>query len=110
MGTVEQALGRDAGQQPGQLGDFRDIGLAIEGHAIHIQTGRQPGRGDFQARTLDAHRVVALDQRVVVGQEIERIGIALATGDDRRTNGTGIVAQVRRAGGSDTGKDTSGHG
>ncbi|MNN03235.1 hypothetical protein D3C81_1159170 [compost metagenome] len=106
MGAVEQALGGDAGQQPGQLGDFRDVGLAIERHAVHIQATGQPGRGDFQTRALDAQRVIALDQGVVIRQEIERIGIAVTAGQDRRADGAGVVAQVRRAGGGDAGEDT----
>ena len=104
--TVEQALGGDAGQQPGQLGNFRNVGLAIEGHTVDIQATGQPGRGDFQTRALDAQRVIAFDQGVVVGQEIERIGIAVAAGEDRRADGAGVVAQVRRAGGGDAGEDT----
>ncbi|MCY1400374.1 hypothetical protein D9M71_154540 [compost metagenome] len=106
VGAIEQALGGDAGQQPGQLGDFRDVGLAVEGHALDIQATGQPGRGDFQTRALDAQRVIALDQGVVVGQEVERIGIAVTAGDDRRADGASVVAQVRRAGGGDAGEDT----
>ncbi len=105
MGAVKQALGGNAGQQPGQLGDFRDVGLAVEGHAVDIEATGQPGRGDFQTRALDAQRVIAFDQGVVVGQEVERIGIAVATGKDRRADGAGVVAQVRRAGGGDAGED-----
>ena len=37
MGTVEQTFGRDAGQQPGQLGNFRDVGLAIKGGSLDIE-------------------------------------------------------------------------
>ena len=110
MGTVEQALAGNAGQQPGQLGNFRNIGLAIEGRALDIQATRQPGSGDFQARALDAQRVIALDQRMVVSQEIKRIGIGGAAGDNCRANGAGVVAQVRSASGGDAGQNTSGHG
>ena len=106
MGAVEQALGGNAGQQPGQLGDFRDVRLAVEGHPVHIQATGQPGRGDFHTRALDALRVIALDQGVVVGQEVEGIGIRVFAGEDRRANRTGVVAQVRRAGGGDAGEDT----
>ncbi|MNG59235.1 hypothetical protein D3C79_173700 [compost metagenome] len=106
MRTVEQALGRDAGQQPGQFRDFRDVGLTVEGHAVDIEATGQPGRSDFQTRALDAQRVIAFDQGVVVGQEIERIGIAVAAGEDRRADGAGVVAQVRRAGGGDASEDT----
>ncbi|MNZ91669.1 hypothetical protein D3C78_1106630 [compost metagenome] len=110
MRAVEQALGRHAGQQPGQLGDFRDVGLAVEGHAFRVQATGQPGRGDFQTRALDALRVIAFDQGVVVGEEVERVDTWLTAGEDRRADGTGIVAQVRRARGGDTGKDARSHG
>ncbi|MNN54929.1 hypothetical protein D3C81_1697750 [compost metagenome] len=49
MRTVQQAFGSNAGQQPGQLGDFRDVGLAIEGHLVRVQATGQPSGGDFQA-------------------------------------------------------------
>ena len=106
VGAVEQALGGDASQQPGQFRDLGNVGLAIERHAVHIQAAGQPSGGDFQARALDAQRVIALDQGVVVGQEVERIGVAVAAGEDRRTDGAGIIAQVRGAGGGDAGQDT----
>ena len=109
MGAVEQALAGDTGEQPAQLGDLGNVGLAIEGRLVGIQPQRQPGGGDLQARTLDARRVVALDQRVVVGEEIEGIGVGGAAGNDGRANGAGVVAQVRGAGGGDTGEDTGGH-
>ena len=109
VGAVEQTLARHAGEQPGQLGDFGDVRLAIEGRAIGIQAAGQPGGGNFQARALDACRVVALDQRVVVGQEVEGIHVGGTAGDDRRADGAGVVAQVRGAGGGDAGKDARGH-
>jgi len=110
VGTVKQALAGHAGEQPAQLGDLGDIRLAVEGCLVHIQAAGQPGGGDFQARTLNARRLVALDQRVVVGQKVERIRIGRAAGNDGRANRARVVAQVRGAGGGDAGKDTSGHG
>ncbi len=109
MGAVEQPLGGDAGQQPGQLGDFRNVGLTIEGHAFGIEAASQPGRGNLQARALDTQRVIALDQRVVVGQEIKGVGGRVAAGQDGRADRASVVAQVRRAGGGDTGQDAGSH-
>jgi hypothetical protein len=54
MGAVEHALAGDAGQQPGQLGDFGDVGLAVEGHALGVQARGQPAGGDLQRGALDA--------------------------------------------------------
>src|SRR5690606_41587316 len=95
--TLFRSLGRHAGQQPGQLGNLGDVRLAIEGGLVGVQAAGQPGGGDLQARTLDARRVVALDQRVVVGQEVEGVHVAGAAGDDGRADGAGVVAQVRGA-------------
>ena len=97
-------------QQPGQLGDFWNIGLTIKSRALDIQTTGQPSGGNLQARALDAQRVIALDQRMVVRQEIKRIGIRRAAGNDCRANGAGVVAKVRSASGGDAGQNTSGHG
>ena len=110
MGAIEQALAGYASEQPAQLGNFRDVGLPVEGRPVDIQAASQPGRGNFQARALDAHRISALDQRMVVGKKVEGLHVGVATGDDGRANCARIVAEMRRAGGSDAGKDTSGHG
>lgn len=109
MRAVEQALGTDAGEQPGQLGNLGDVRLPVEGRTLDVQAAGQPGRGDFQARALDTSGIVALDQGVVVRQEVERIHVAPTAGEDRRADGAGVVAQVRSAGRSDAGQDTSSH-
>ncbi len=95
VGAVHLPLGGDAGQQPGQFGRLGDVALAIEAHPLRIESGGQPGGGDLEPRALDAHRIVALDQRVVVGQEEEALDIRLAAGRDGRTDRADIVAQVR---------------
>src|SRR5690606_28046310 len=77
---------------------------------VRIQAAGQPGRGDLQARTRDALRIVGLDQGVVVGQEEEALHPGRARGGDGGTDGTGIVAQVRGAGGGDAGEYANGHG
>src|SRR5690606_15352538 len=80
-----------------------------EGHPLRIESAGQPGGGDLQTRALDAQRVIALDQRVVVRQEVEGIDARIAAGEHCRADGAGVVAQVRRAGGGDAGKDTRAH-
>src|SRR5690606_15092730 len=92
-----------------EFGSLGAIGLAVEGRLVGIQAQRQPGRCNLQARTLDARRVIALDQRVIVGKEVERVHLRVAAGRDGGANGTGVVAQVGGAGGGDTGEDTGGH-
>ncbi|GAB1384440.1 hypothetical protein MASR1M50_27610 [Burkholderiales bacterium] len=105
VGAVEQALAGDAGQQPGEFGDLGDVGLAVEGDVLRVQPGGQPAGGDLQRAALHARRIVALDQRVVVGQEVEALHAGLAAGTHRRANGADVVAQVRRAAGGDAGQD-----
>ena len=53
----------------------------------------------------DARRVVALDQRVVVGQEVEALHAGQAAGAHRGADGADVVAQVGRARGGDAGED-----
>src|SRR5690606_927798 len=76
---------------------------------ICVEARRQPGRSNLKARLLDTLGVVALDQRVIVGQEVERIGIGGTAGDHGGANGTGVVAQMWRPGGGDASKDSGIH-
>ena len=71
--AVEQALAGHAGEQPGQLGRFGDVGLAVEGDLLGVEPCGQPAGGDFERGALDARRVFTLDERVVVGQEIKAL-------------------------------------
>ncbi|MNT13298.1 hypothetical protein D3C72_1482640 [compost metagenome] len=110
MRPVHQPLGRHAGQQPGELGDFGDVRLAVERDALVVQAHRQPGGGDFQARTRDPRRIVALDQRVVIRQEEECVHAGLRAGLDRWTDRARVVAKVGSSSGGDAGKDAGIHG
>ena len=111
MGAVQHAFAGDAGQQPGEFGDFRNVGLAVKRHAFRVQPGGQPAGGNFQRRALDARRVFALDERVVVGQKVEALHARRAAGRNGGANGADKVAQVGRAGGGDAGQVARGaHG
>jgi hypothetical protein len=55
-------------------------------------------------------RVVALDQRVVIGQKEEALHARRLAGDDGGADGAHIVAQVRRAAGGDAGENAVAHG
>ena len=92
VGAVEQAFAGHAGQQPGQFGDFRNIGLAVEDHLLRVQAGSEPAGRDLQRGALDAHRVLALDERVVVGQEVEALHAGPQARLDRGANGAHVVA------------------
>src|SRR5690606_39244508 len=108
--AVEQALAGDAGQQPGQLGGLGHVALAVEPDLVRVEPAGQPGRRDLERRTLHPRRVLDLDQRVVVGEEIETLGPGIAAGGHRRADGADVVAQVRGAGRGDAGEDAgTGH-
>ena len=105
--TVQHAFACDAGQKPCEFGNFGNVGLAIEHHAIRVQAGCNPAGGNFQCRTLNARWVIAFDQGVVVGQKVKALCGRIATGLHCGANGAHIVAQVRRACGGDAGKNAS---
>src|SRR5690606_18313661 len=71
---------------------------------VRFQPARKPARGDLQRGLLHARGIAALDQRVVVGQEIERFGIVAPAGRDRRADRADVVAEVGRAGRGDAGQ------
>ena len=111
VSAVEQAFAGDAGQQPGQFRDFRDVGLAVEGDLVRVQPAGQPGGRDLQRGALHPRRFAHLDEGVVVGQEIEIAGVGLAAGAHRGADGAHVVAQVGRARCGDAGEDaTKAHG
>ena len=108
MSAVEQAFARHTGQQPAQLRDFRDVALAIESHLLRVQPGGQPAGGNFQRAALNARRLIAFDERVVVGQKVKALRIRLAAGMDGGTDGAHVVAQVWRARGGNASEDAGG--
>ena len=48
VGAVEHAFAGHAGQEPGQLRDFRDIGLAVKGDFVCVQARGDPAGGNLQ--------------------------------------------------------------
>ena len=105
VGTVEHALASHAGEQPGEFGDFRNVGLAVEGDFVRVQARGDPARSDFERGALDAGGLVALDERVVIGQKVKTIGAGVAAGLHRGADGAHVVAQVGGACGGDAGED-----
>ena len=77
--------------------------------AVGIQARCQPGRGNFLTRTRNSRRVVALDQRVIIGQKEKRIDVGLFAAAHRRADRAYIVTQVRGASGGDASKYARGH-
>ena len=105
MGAVHQPLGADAGEHPGQLGDLGDVRLAIEDGVVGIQAQGQPGGGDLQARLLHPARVLALDQRMQVGEEVVGLDVGVLARLDGGLDGADIVAEVGSTGGGDAGEN-----
>jgi hypothetical protein len=106
---VEHALGRHTGQKPGQLGNLGNVRLPIERHPLRVQPRRQPCGRNLQPRALDPRRVIALDQRVIVGHEVERIHIGTFAGLDGRADCAHVVAKMRCAGGGDASENSGIH-
>ena len=104
VGAIHQSLGGDAGEDPGQLQDFRDVGLGVEDDVLDIQSQRQPGGGDFQPGTMHQCRVLTFDQGVIVGQEVERLHVPPPAGLDGGQDRADVVTEMRSAGGGDAGK------
>src|SRR5690606_22461768 len=110
---VEDALAGHAREQPGQLGGLGHVGLAVEPDLARVQPAGQPRGGDFQRGALHARRVLHLDQRVQVGEEVEALDVRRLRRGHRRADRTDVVAQVRGAGSGDAGEDAGlarGHG
>ncbi|EHM54519.1 hypothetical protein HMPREF9080_01230 [Cardiobacterium valvarum F0432] len=107
VGAVHQALGADTVEDPGEFGDFRDIGLAVEGDAFRIKTAGEPGSGNGEGGAVDLLRVVAFDDAVVIGEEEEGFFAAAGlTCGDGGADGADVVAEVRDAGSGDAGENT----
>ena len=111
VSTVEHAFAQHTAQKPGELWDFRNVGLAVKNDFVRVEATGQPTGGNFQRAALDARRIVNLDQRVVVGQKVKTLHTWAQAGLHRRANRAHVVAQMRRARGGDTGQKTfDGHG
>ena len=104
VGAVEHALACHAGQQPGQLGRFGDVGLAVEDDLGRVQPRCQPSGGNLQRGALHAGRVAGLDEGVVIGQKVKALHTGPGAGLHRRAHRAHVVAQVGRAGGGDAGE------
>ena len=105
VGAVEHPLAGHAGQEPGEFGDFRDVGLAVKGDFVRVQPRGDPAGGDLQRGALDAGGFVAFDERVVVGQKVKTIGMGVTAGLHGGANRAHIVAQVWGACGGDAGEN-----
>jgi hypothetical protein len=86
-------------------GNLGDVALAVERRPVGVQPGGDPGGRDLQPRRLDAVRLIALDQCVVIGHEEKALHPRLAAGFDAGAHRADVVAEVQGAGGGDAGED-----
>jgi hypothetical protein len=105
MGAVHQSLGRQAGEDPGQLRYFGDVGLTIENRTVRIQAQRKPRCRNLQRGLTQYGRIVAFDQGVVVGQKVEGFCLVGTAGFDGGTDGAHIIANMGGAGCRDAGQN-----
>ncbi len=71
MRAIHQPFGCHAGQYPAELWNFWHIGLAIKNRIIHVQPQSQPGGSNFAGGLMNQIRLLALNQRMKIGQKIK---------------------------------------
>src|SRR5581483_651129 len=77
---------------------FRDVRLAVKRHPVRVKSGGKPCRRDFQRRAVYAFWIEAMDQRVVVREEVEALDRGLPAREDCRAHRADVVAKMRGAG------------
>ncbi len=85
-----------------------DVALNQLTVAYREHTAVPHGR-DLQARALDARRVVAFHQHVVVDQEEQALSIGLQTRLDGGPDGTDVITEVGCARSGEAGECALGH-
>ena len=101
MCTVEHAFACDASQEPGQFGNFGNVRLPVKSDDLGVQARRDPTGGNLQCGALDASRIVAFNQGMVVGQKVKTFGGRIATRLHCGPNSTDVITQMGCAGGGD---------
>ncbi len=105
VGPIHQALRRHAADNPGEFGYLGNIGLTIKHRLVGIEPECEPGSRHLERRLPQQCGILVFDQRMVIGKEIERIGICRMACRDSRTDGTCVIAEMRCAGCRYTGED-----
>ena len=77
VGAVQEALRHHAGKQPVERRDFRDVALAVENDVLRIESAGEPRCRNLHAAALDACRILALDERMQVGEEEEAFNVRI---------------------------------
>ena len=95
MGSFQQTLGRDAGENPTKLGDFWNVGLAEKGVLIEVHTQGSEHRHQVIGMFLQLGGFPNCSQSVVVSNEVE--GVVRLLQLQRGSEGTKVVAQMGSA-------------
>lgn len=95
MRAVHQAFGADAAEHPIEQRNLWDVALAVERHALWIQTAGKPACGDLQAAFFDAFGVLTLDERMQIGHEEKAFHIFSLRRPYAGADGAAVVAEVK---------------
>ena len=101
MSALEQTHRRDGRQDPGQLGDLRNVRLPEKRGALGIETARQKIERNAPAVFPQRVRIAQAGQRVIIGDEIERFAFGLQR--DGRPHHAEVIADVQSAAGLNAG-------
>ena len=103
MRALEQSHRRDGGQNPGELGDLRHIGLAEERGPFRIEPAGEKIERHAPAVFPQRLRILQAGERVIIGDEIKRLALGLER--DRRPHHAEIIPDVENAAGLNAGKN-----
>lgn len=109
VGAVHLALGRAAGKKPVEGRNFGNVALAVENHLVGVEARGKPGRGDLATASFNAGGILALDERVQVREEEKALNVGISAVPNGGSDGSDVVADVKRAGRVDAGKHSFGH-
>jgi hypothetical protein len=105
VGALEQAHAGDGGEQPGELDDLGDVGLAEQDGAGGVEAEGEVGEGGVEDVGAQERRVADGGEGVVVGDEVEGVSRVGVLQGDVLADGAEVIAEVEDAGGLDAGED-----
>ena len=95
MGSFQQALGGDTGENPAELGDFWDVRLAEKGVLVEVHAQGSEHRHQVIGMFLQLGGFPNCGQSMVISNEVE--GVVRLLQLQRGSQGTKIVAQMGSA-------------
>ena len=104
VAALEQTQRCHGAEDPGQQGNFRDVGLAEEEGLVRREAAGEKVEGHVARVAAQGCRIMQRSESVEIGDEVKRFPLILQF--DGRTHHAKIIAQMQCAGGLDAGKDT----